>query len=863
MLLQIVALPVSAQGTAGGRKEARAARIGADAIRVDGRLDDEIWRTVPTVTDFIQVEPVEGAAPTSPMEVKFAFDDDALYVGARMYTAPGAPIQAPLSRRDDGGQAEYLQIEVDTHLDRRTAYMFGVTAAGVRMDHYHSSDSRNNPDEGFNPVWRADTQIDGQGWTAELQIPFSQLRFTDAEQRIWGLNIKRWVPTLNEEVYWAPVLRTEQGWSSRFGNLLGLDGVQSRQRLEIVPYLAGSSRMTGDRDLANPFDTRLNLNQQLGLDLKVGVGSSLTLDATVNPDFGQVEADPAEVNLSAFETFLPERRTFFLEGDNLLRGRVSNFYYSRRIGAPPNGPADGEYVDYPHTSTILGAAKLTGRLDSGTSLGFLGALTDEEHARTSTEGLTTRVRVAPRTAWGIGRVEQEFGREASTIGFGIIAMQRGLDADDPLAGRLTRRSITGIVDSELRFGNRTYEADLSLGIGRIEGEPAAIERVQRSNVHLFQSPDRKAVHLDPTRRSMSGIHIQAGIDKVAGRHWLWGSRLTVESPEFESNDVGRLNFASDIRIASTRLTYRETEPGRFFRAYSFTSSGDATGFWGWQPRPAMFIENSANLTFNNFWVSRIAYTRHFRGQDIQLTRGGPTMGTPSGWEIEGRLRNRNSATTRWNGTGSYRKNEDGGRDSRGGLDLSFRPSPRWQLSVEPTYRSEIVTRQYVTSFAGGRPETFDRRYVFGVIDRTTLSSQFRVNYTFKPDMTLEVYAEPFAASGRYTDFGELEATRSQHLRLYGENGTTLERLPDGTTLVTDGDSAFDFTRRDFNVRSFRSNIVLRWEWRPGSTLFVVWQQDRSKEEVKGDSVGPRDLFGSFSAPGDNVFVVKTTFWISR
>ena len=852
-----------AQTPGGRRKQAQASRVAPGTVDVDGRLDDAAWQAIPAITDFVQVEPVQGEAPRNPMEVKIAFDDDALYVGARMHTAPGTPIQAPLSRRDDGAQAEFLQIELDTYLDRRTAYMFGVTAAGVRMDHYHAADTEATFDAGFDPVWRAATEVTADGWTAELWIPFSQLRFTDQAQRVWGLNLKRWVPNTEEQDYWAPVLRTERGWASRFGDLHGIDGVQPKPRLEALPYAAATSRVTGQRDRRNPFDNGLNLSPMTGADVKIGVGSSLTLDASINPDFGQVEADPAEVNLSANETIFPEKRPFFLEGDNLLHGQVDNFYYSRRIGARPVGVATGDYVDYPRMTTILGAAKLTGRLASGTSIGFLAALTDEEHARTSRGGVESRTLVAPRSAWGIGRVQQEFGREASTVGFGILALDRQIADGDPLGALLAKRAISGMGDTQMRFGDRAYEANLSVGFSHVEGEPAAIERTQRSTVHLYQSPDRPAVHLDPTRRSLTGLHMETSFNKVAGRHWLWGTNFGLESPGFESNDVGRVNFASDIRISQTQLTYRQTQPGRHLRAYSYKVNLDMTPYWGSLERPKFYVSHTGDSTFNNFWVGHLVYTQRFGGQDKQLTRGGPSMATPSGWDLTGSLRNRSSSKTSWSVGSTYNTFENGAVSREANASTSFRPSPRWQITVTPKYVNEVVARQYVTSLAGGRSETFGRRYIFGVIDRTTLSSQLRVSYTFKPDMTLDVYAEPFAASGRYDNFGELEAARSQNLRIYGENGITQVRLGDGTTRVVDGTSAFSFTKPDFNVRSFRSNVVLKWEWRPGSTLFLVWQQDRASEEAYGDHVGPRDLFGSFSAPGDNVFVVKTTLWLSR
>ena len=322
------------------RKQAVAVRVASDAIRLDGRLDEEAWGFSPALTDFIQKEPVEGAAPTDRMEVRFVYDNDALLVGARMYSQSGGTIQAPLGRRDDGQQSEHLLVSLDTYLDRRTAYTFGVTASGVRLDHYHPSDNENEIDREFDPVWEARTRVDEDEWTAEMWIPFSQLRFNDLVSQVWGLNLKRWIPSRNEEVFWVPVPRTVQGWSSRFGELRGIEGIRPTRRIELLPYFGGISTITGDPDPANPFDDGRNLSNRVGADLKMGLGPNLTVEATVNPDFGQVEADPAEVNLSAFETFFSERRPFFLEGSQLLNSASRGQLFlltPHRCKAPADG----------------------------------------------------------------------------------------------------------------------------------------------------------------------------------------------------------------------------------------------------------------------------------------------------------------------------------------------------------------------------------------------------------------------------------------------------------------------------------------------------------------------------------------------
>lgn len=853
------------------RKQAQATRVPEGTIRLDGHLDEAIWQTVEPVVDFLQAEPTEGGAPTDRMEVRFVYDDTALWIGARMEAVRSPGIQAPMSRRDDDAQSEYLQIELDTYLDRRTAYMFGVTASGVRLDHFHPSDSEGDIDSQFDPVWSARTAVDDRGWSAELWLPFSQLRFNDSPERIWGLNIKRHRPSLNEDDYWVVVGRTVRGWASRFGDLRGIHGVDPKKRLEVLPYVSGSSRMTGNRDLNNPFDDGKNLRGRVGADMKIGIGSNLTLEATINPDFGQIEADPAEVNLTVFETIFSERRPFFIEGNNVLEAGTSNYYYSRRIGARPTGAALGDYVDYPDVSTILGAAKLTGRTRRGTSVGFLAAVTDEETAHVDKAGVRSNVQVAARTAWGVGRLIQEFGSQGSTVGAHLTVVHRDLDPAAPLAAIQVRNAITTGVDTRLRFGNRNYEASGNVGLTFLDGEPASITRVQNASGHYLQRIDQATIRLDPTRRELNGAQVVGSIGKVGGRHWLWNGNIMIESPEFDPLDFGRLNFAGDV-TGGPRVTYRETRPGRIFRAYSFQVGVNTYFYFDTDLGIRKTLNSNNSFTWRNFWVTSLNAARYFRGNDAQLTRGGPAMGTPLGWNFSSSLRNSNASKTRWSVNGNVKGNEYDEHAWELTGNVSARPTPALQLSVEPDYLSEKGTggifsgpigRQYLTTLTGGRAETYGRRYIFGLVDRTTLSTQFRVSYTVKPDLTLDVYAEPFAASGQYRGFGELLLPRSRDLRMYGTDGTTLTRLADGSYRVTDGASTFSLSNRDFNVRSFRSNVVLKWEWRPGSTLYVVWQQNRRSSVPEGSHVGAGDLFGSLSAPGDNIFAIKTTLWKSR
>jgi Domain of unknown function (DUF5916) len=861
LLLPCPALAQQSSDVGVSRKQATAARVVNATLEIDGRLDEEAWRLAPPVSDFVQKEPTEGAQPTDPMEVWFLYDDSALYVGARMTSREGRGIQAPLGRRDNVSQAEHILVAFDTFLDRRTSVVFGVTAAGVRLDRFHATDNEESFDAGFDPVWEARTHVTDDGWTAELWIPFSQLRFNPDLELVWGLNIRRFRPTLDEQDYWILIPRTDRAWSSRFGELRGIANVPPRRRIELSPYVAGASTLHAAADRVNPFNRGANVNGRAGADLKIGLGPNLTLDATFNPDFGQVEADPAEVNLTAFETRFPEKRPFFLEGAPLFDIGHANFYYSRRIGARPLGPAVGEYVDYPSAQTIIGAAKLTGRLRSKTSIGLLSAVTDQEFARVASVDLSpfSRIRVAPHTFHSVGRVLQEFGPLGNTVGAFVNFMHRDLSHADPLASVLSENAFGVAGSTLLRFKGGEYEIRAAGGTSFVSGEAPAIERIQRSSAHYAQRPDRTYSRLDPTLTSLTGWSLQANMDRVSGRHWLWGMRTKIDSENFETNDIGVLTGADGL-LVSGNLRYRETQPGRIFRSYSagVEVRNDSTLRL---LRQAGEVQPNASVTWANYWTTSIAVSRNFVEKGVSLTRGGPIMARAGGWSTSIEFGNRATSQTRWTGEVELATTDDGGHTRSVSTTLSFRPGPRWQLSASPLYERLTDTTQYVTTFDGGRAETYGSRYVFAFIDRSTVSTAFRLGLTLKPDMNLDVYAEPFAASGRYYDYGELLAPSTAARVTYGTSGTTLEVQADGTRIVRIGDLSYTLHNRDFNTLSFRSNVVLRWEWRPGSTLYLVWQQDRSNTERIGSFVGPADMFRSLTAPGRNIFVVKTSFWL--
>ncbi|HEU5261930.1 MAG TPA: DUF5916 domain-containing protein [Gemmatimonadales bacterium] len=856
----LVSKPAVAQAQDGATATRRvvAERVAGRAPHVDGRLEEPVWASPEPAADFVLREPTEGAPAPERTEVRFLYAEDALYIGARMYSDTPAAVRTLVARRDREIPSEQLVVSLDTRADRRTAYSFAVTPGGVRTDYFHPSDFEDARDYSFDPVWEAKTTVDSLGWTAEMRIPFTQLRYNPATEQVWGVNLVRRVPARNEEAFWSLVRRNETGWSSRMGRLEGIGQIPPARRLELAPYLAANATRVGALDPADPFSERYDATLRAGGDVKMGLGPNLTLEATFNPDFGQVEADPAEVNLTAFETFFEERRPFFIEGADLFGGRGT--FYSRRIGAPPPGTAGGDYAESRTSTTILGAAKVTGRLPSGLSLGALSAVTARERVAiydTATASYGT-AEVAPLTAYGIVTARQELGRDRSTLAGAFTVVERDLDASAPLAAVVARRAYTGLVDGRLRWAGGRYDASAYLGFSAVSGDPRAILTQQRSARRYFQRPDADYVDLNPRRTRLSGITAGINHSKLGG-NWLWDIDYTHESPGLELNDIGSLGTADD-RAFSSNIRYRRTRPGRLFHNWSLGVFQSALWNFGGVRNFAAFGP-FGSATFKNFWRTEFELDLYPRSLSDDLTRGGPLMRAASGWEFDVLLANQRGARTQWF------VRVTGGRDELDGWfvgtngSLSARPGTQWELSLTPRYLRRVASRQYVDTRGGGGAATFGGRYIFSYIEQSEVVAQLRLSYAIQPDLTLEGYVEPFASSGRYRDFGELVAAKGFDLRTYGTAGTTITRNGDTTYAVTDGPSEFSFDVPDFDVRSLRSNVVLRWEWQPGSTLFLVWQQSRLRRGIPVGDVGPDGLWDAFGAPGDHFVVLKVSYWI--
>lgn len=865
LLLLVLCTPtLRSQSRVVSNRAIPASRLTGGSIQIDGLLDEPEWSRAVSSSDFQQKEPREGEPSTCETHIRILYDDDALYIGAVMMAPPVDGIRTSLTRRDNPGNSERILISIDSYRDFRTAYTFGVTASGVRIDYYHPEDKEFSRDYSFDPIWEARVVRDSSAWTAELKIPFSQLRFTASHQLVFGLNINRYIPSRNEDTYWVLIPKNETGWSSRFGSITGLSNIREQRRLELLPYVAGSARLNRDVHAKDPYKDEIGTEGNVGFDVKMGLGPNLTLDATCNPDFGQVEADPAEVNLTAYETAFDEKRPFFVEGAPLLKGNGPTYFYSRRIGARPRGSVTADrahFINAPNATTIIGAAKVSGRLATGLSLAALTAVTAREFAEyaDTLAGMRGEQIVEPLSSYNVVRVLQEFGPSASTIGAVLTTTLHEVRDVPVLDEIMNRASMTGGVDWNLRFLDGMYVLSGYVGGSHVMGSTASMIRLQRSSAHFYQRPDAPHVRVDSSRTSLSGMTASLSLSKNSGTHWLWGIGSTMESPGFDLNDLGKLNQADETDIWGW-IRYRESEPGPIFHSWGIecapNSGWDFGGF-----RTFSEFNLSFSAVWKNFWNTELWGGYVFPAYSNNLSRGGPLMRNGLGWYGGCNLANNYAAQTRWSVFGNANANELGGWSFNYGGSISWKLSSSCEMSFSPWFARSLYKRQYVTTIDDPDAPTNGRWYLFTTIDRSTLATTFRVNYAFTPDLSIELYAEPYAANGSCFDVGALDAPRSMHLRDLSRDGFRLQRFGPDVVVTTPSDRILSFSLPDFTYLSFRSNLVLRWEWHPGSTLYLVWQQNRGSYESSSRRLQWDSFTSPLSASGDHVVALKISYWV--
>jgi hypothetical protein len=843
-------------------------------IALDGLLSEDAWTTAQPVSDFTQREPVEGASATERTEVRILYDDDALYVGARLFDSRPDSVRAQLARRDRLASSDRFVIFLDCYHDRRTGFFFGINAAGTLYDGTLYNDDWDS--DTWDGVWEGKASRDSLGWSAELRIPYSQLRFQRQKTHRWGINFKREIARRNESDYLVRTPSNGSGFVSRFVDLVGIEEVSPPPRLELLPYVTSRAEYSS-HEVADPFNNGSQVSAGVGGDLKLGLGSNLTLDATVNPDFGQVEVDPAVVNLSDVETFFEEHRPFFVEGANIFEygtGGANDFWgfnwanpsflYSRRIGRAPEAelPDDYDYSNVPNGTSIIGAAKLSGKIKNW-SLGALSALTSREHATFALGSQQWRQEVEPLTYYGVYRAQKEIG--GGRHGLGFIGTVTGRSFDEPqLRDELSSSALGFGVDGWTTLDrDGVWVVSGWSGLSRVAGTPARLQSLQENSVHYFQRPDAGYLGVDSGATSLTGYAARVSLNKQKG-NWMFNSAIGVVDPNFEVNDLG-FQSRSDQINSHVMFGHKWTKPGRLLRSWRLNLAGFRSyNFGGDVTWTGLFLTGLYEL--RNFSTGRWFVAYNPSTLSDRRTRGGPLMVNQPGVEWDFQLDS--DPNKRWiYGVGlhgsHYREGWEQSWSARAALE--WRPGPRVSLRVEPQIERFGTSSQYVDTFddalAGG---TFGHRYVFADLNQTTFSASVRLNWIFTPRLSLEVYAQPLISSGSYTGFKELARPRSYAFTGYPDPTPTDD--PDRIVVDPDGSggpaAAHEIDDPNFSLGSLRGNAVLRWEFSPGSTLFLVWTQNRSDRETIGSFRAARALGRLFDADADNIFLVKVSYWWS-
>lgn len=874
-LLAAASMTMSAEETK-PRAAFRAVRA-SSAPTIDGDLSDPAWEAAPVITGFTQREPEEGKPATQQTRVRVVYDDEAIYFGAFM--EDDGAVTPLLARRDsDLNNGDYIRISIDSQRDRLSGASFVVNASNVQMDMILFNDI--NDDVTWDAVWESATKITKDGWVAEVRIPYSQLRFQEKQTHTWGFNISRWHARSREASRLSHSPRSEASFVSKFADLEGISGIHPARAFEITPYGVARSdlRSRADNPLIEPSSHRVDA----GVDLKYSLSSSVTLTGTINPDFGQVEVDPAVVNLTQFETFYPEKRPFFTEGASIFRfgsgpARSSwNFslnpptlFYSRRIGRSPQGWVDAgyiddgnatvEHVDGPGETTILGAAKITGKLGNGWTIGVLDAVTDREQAWYRAEGsgvddtIVGKQTVEPMTNYLVARATKEYGGD-SRAGFMFTSVNRRLS--DNLEPKLRENAYFGGIDGYSMFRDKSWLLDWYASGSRIEGSEAAIASAQKSPARYYSRPDAAHVDFDPTRTSLSGWAGRMALSKEKGK---WRPNLMVQafSPGFEVNDVGYLP-RTDAITSHAVLHYVDTD----LKKYTREISGWAGKYQNWNFDGDLLANGlAANLyvQLRNYWSAWAWGGGQAARLDDRITRGGPAM-LNRGYRYGGAGFGNDSRQKY-----SFEVETESVNDRFGGeksvwyLSMTYRPTPALRFSVVPRYFAQHDAAAWVTSTPDpSYSPTYGRRYVFADLDQKTFEVGVRTEWTMSSRLSLQLYLQPFVASGDYSGYKYLTRARDDAF-------TPIEALHyDAETNAYSGGrgaAGYEFGNPDFNFRSVRGSAVVRWEFRPGSAMYIVWNENRADVAPVGDFRLRRDIAALPDAPSQDVFLVKFSYWL--
>lgn len=843
-------------------------------IQLDGKLDESIWDQKSPATGFIQRAPNDGNPATEQTEARVVYTQDAIYVGIKAYDSAMDSVAATLFRKDGSAYSDWVAISLDSYNDNRTGFYFAVNPRGVRKDILIYNNARE--DLRWDAVWEAKTYITDDYWTVEMRIPLSQLRYsTNQTEQSWDVNFERKIARKQETSYWAPIPQNASGFVSKYGNLNGIKNLKKPRRLEIAPYASGSLTRAPGSD-SNPYYKQNDLGTSIGGNIKYGLSSNFTLTGTINPDFGQVEADPAVINLTAFETFFPEQRPFFLEGTDIFQfGHTQTFnkfgtptiFYSRRIGRQPQGRVaasgiDAEFVDRPDQTSIASAAKVSGKTDNGLSVGVLNAFTTREKATYINGGSENTLSIEPPTNYFVGRMKKDFNSGNSTVGGYVSSVNRFIGADY-LKSNLHTASYVGGLDFEHSWNNREWIISGVFSGSQVKGSEAALQSTQLSSSRYYNRVDADYLSVDPDKTSLTGYSGELSLGRFSGDHWRGSLTYSVVSPGYEVNDIG-FETRADFQALSYLVQYRETSPSGPFRSYIFNAYANQRWNFGGDLTYNAFA-GSGYIQFNNLWSLNLNAGYNAPAFNDRLLRGGPLAQMPASHYYSAVVGS-NSSKMFSASVGHLRRNDvNGGMVRDFFVDLTVRPTSYIQLTLSPNYNYQTTTSQYVLQKQDATASnTYGSRYVFADIDRTTFSTSLRLDWTFTPNMSLQTYIRPFITSGNYYNYKEFTTPRKYDFATYGRDKGAINYSDGVYTVDPDGQGSaesFSFGQPDFNFRSVQTNAVFRWEYAPGSTLFLVWQQDRRSSDPYNDFRLSRDFDRLFGAKPTNVFMIKLSYWL--
>ena len=863
--------PLLQAGTVVEKKTYSAGAVNPHPPVIDGRVDDKCWEKAAWEKDFTQREPYEGDTPSQQTAFKILFDEKNLYVAIRAYDTEPGLIERRVTRRDNK-EGDHLSINIDSYFDHRTAFVFNISAAGVKSDSLISEDG-DNEDSGWDPIWQAKVATGEDHWTAEMQIPFSQLRFGNGgEELTWGVQVWRWLHRKQELSGWQFIPKDAPGSVHLYGELHGIRGVMPRRQVELLPYAVASTERF-EREEDNPFATGRDHGAAVGLDGKVPLTSDLTMNFTVNPDFGQVEADPSVVNLTTQETYFVEKRPFFIEGRNIIDFKLmggdgdfsqDNLFYSRRIGRPPQHSPDTEDEEYsrsPENTSIIGAIKLTGKTRNGLSIGVLESFTAREAAEMDFHGDHRDLAVEPFTSYFVGRLQKDWSRGDTILGGMFTATNRNIE--DPQLDFLHRGAYTGGFDFNRAWKDKTYNFSVKSVFSTVRGSAEALLETQESSVRYFQRPDAEHVEVDPTRTSLFGHGGTIDFGKGGDGHFRYSAGATWRSPGLELNDVGFLRNADRIMQWSW-LGYRIWKPFSIFRRINV----NANQWKGWDFSGQNIFDGgniNGSAQFTNYWRIGTGINRQGESLSSNMLRGGPSFRLPGGWSNWFNVNTDSRKKLEFElGGWNYWGDVSASRIKELWFGGTYRASDALEITIHPTIGTEKRELQYVETAEFGEQD----RYVLAHIDRKTVGITIRLNYSITPNLSIQYYGQPFVSAGDYTSFKRVTAPRADafadRYHTYSEEQISYDPADEVYNVDETGDGGVDysFDNPDFNFRQFRSNLVLRWEYSPGSTLYVVWSQDRTGDGETGEFEFRRNMNDLFDIAAHNVFLVKFSRWFS-